>query len=251
MMAHPLGLVSISFRGHSPEEIVMAAKEAGLSCIEWGSDVHAPCREKERLLRLAALQKEIGIVASSYGTYFRLGETPLSELPFYIEAAKILGTDILRLWCGSKSGADMKEEEKEALFAACREAAQVAEREGVVLCTECHRATFTERVEDTLSLMKAVNSPSFKTYFQPFQFQSEEYNVFMAEALAPYVKCVHVFNWQGSERYPLKEGSAAWRRYLSAIGRPIPLLLEFMPDDRLETLSQEAQALREIIGETV
>ena len=37
-----LGLVSVSFRGHTPREILEEMKKVGLSCIEWGSDVHAP-----------------------------------------------------------------------------------------------------------------------------------------------------------------------------------------------------------------
>lgn len=36
------GLVSISFRNHSPEEIISEAAKCHLHSIEWGSDVHAP-----------------------------------------------------------------------------------------------------------------------------------------------------------------------------------------------------------------
>ena len=39
---YSLGLVSVSFRKNTPKEILEAVKEAGLSCIEWGSDAHAP-----------------------------------------------------------------------------------------------------------------------------------------------------------------------------------------------------------------
>ena len=42
---HRAGLVSVSFRAHAPREILCAMKTAGLSLIEWGSDVHAPCRD--------------------------------------------------------------------------------------------------------------------------------------------------------------------------------------------------------------
>ena len=45
----------------SPKEIVKAAKTEGLSCIEWGSDVHAPCNDYERLQEIVALQQEYGI----------------------------------------------------------------------------------------------------------------------------------------------------------------------------------------------
>lgn len=70
---YQLGLVSVSFRQHSPKEILEVTRSAGLSCIEWGSDVHAPCRDIERLREIAALQKEYGIVCSSYGHLFSFG----------------------------------------------------------------------------------------------------------------------------------------------------------------------------------
>ena len=97
------GLVSISFRSLSPEEIVALCREAGLCAIEWGSDVHAPYNDPQKLNRIVALQKESGIVCSSYGTYFKLGVHDTEELHGYIAAAKLLGTDILRLWCGDKN----------------------------------------------------------------------------------------------------------------------------------------------------
>ena len=38
-MNNNLGLCSISFRKHTPEEILRAMKEVGLSVIEWGSEL--------------------------------------------------------------------------------------------------------------------------------------------------------------------------------------------------------------------
>lgn len=37
-----IGLVSISFRNRTAEEIIEAVKNAGLNAIEWGGDVHVP-----------------------------------------------------------------------------------------------------------------------------------------------------------------------------------------------------------------
>ena len=88
---YKLGLVSVSFRAHTPRKILEAAKAAGLSCIEWGSDVHAPCNDTERLYEIAKMQKQYGMECSSYGTYFRLGEAPIEMLEQYITAAKTLG----------------------------------------------------------------------------------------------------------------------------------------------------------------
>ena len=245
---YSLGLVSVSFRKHTPEEIIKAVKEAGLSCIEWGSDIHAPCRDTERLLDIVRLQTEYGIECSSYGTYFRLGHTPIEELPRYISAAKMLGTNILRLWCGTKSGANMTAEERENLFAVCRQAAAMAEEQGVILCMECHHGTFTERPEDTVALMEAVNSPHFRMYWQPFQWLDSDGSLKTAQTVSPYAEHIHVFNWKGSQKLSLAEAVDTWRVYLSVLPPPRALLLEFMPDDNIETLPVEAEALKTIVG---
>ena len=181
-----LGLVSVSFRQHSPKEILEAAQTAELSCIEWGSDVHAPCNDTARLAKIAKLQKEYGIVCSSYGTYFRLNETPLEELCKYIGAAKILGTDTLRLWCGRKSGKDMTSEERQAFLEVCKKAAAIAEESCVTLCMECHRGTFTESPDDAVWLMRSVGSPHFRMYWQPFQWQSTTYKLNNGMRLTSY-----------------------------------------------------------------
>ena len=243
-----LGLVSISFRKHTPKEILEAMKEAGLTHIEWGSDVHAPYTDAERLSEIAQMQKEYGITCSSYGTYFRLGVTPIQELEGYIDAAKLLGTNILRLWCGDRSGDEMTDEQKSHLIAECKKAAEIAERNGVVLCMECHRKTFTQNLEDALSLMEEVNSPHFRMYWQPFQWQSIEQNLAYAEVIAPYTHHIHVFQWKDTAKFSLFEGIEEWQAYLGKFGTPRTLLLEFMPDDALSSLSKEADALRMIIG---
>ena len=243
-----LGLVSVSFRKNTPREILEAVKSAGLSCIEWGSDVHAPCHDTERLYELVELQKEYGVVCSSYGTYFRFCETPIEELKHYISAAKILGTDILRLWCGTKSGEALSDQERKTLIAQCKEAARMAEKAGVTLCMECHKGTFTERLEDTIELMRETNSEHFRMYWQPFQWQSEEENLRSAEAIAPYARHIHVFQWKEKLRFSLNEGVEEWRGYLDKFTTPRTLLLEFMPDDSIATLPAEADALRKIIS---
>jgi hypothetical protein len=98
----------------------------------------------------AALQQEYGIACCSYGTYFRLGVTPLCELAQYIKAAKILGTVILRLWCGNKNSQDYTEKE----------------------------------------------------------------NLAYAKLLVPYTVHIHVFNWKGEEKHPLRDAVKIWKEYL-------------------------------------
>lgn len=244
-----LGLVSVSFRDQSPRTIIESARAAGLSFIEWGSDVHAPKEDIARLLEIATLQKEFGIACSSYGTYFRLTETPIEELEGYINAARLLGTDILRLWCGRKNGEDMEAYERDVLVAECKKAARIAQSEGVTLCLECHKKTFTENPDDAVCLMNEVASPHFRMYWQPFQWQSAEENIENAKKIAPYAEHIHVFNWKDKEKLPLCDAIGEWQSYLGEFSHPRTLLLEFMPNGTTEELAAEAKALRAIIGE--
>ncbi len=241
-----LGLVSISFRDKSPEEIVQYMKKAGLTHIEWGSDVHAPNGDKKRLEEIALLQKKEGIFCSSYGTYFRLGVNDINELQAYISAAKILGTDILRLWCGNKGFSEYSEKEEEFLFEQCRKAAEIAEKNEVTMCLECHNNTFTDCKEGAIKLMKSINSPYFRMYWQPNQHKSIDENKRYIRLLSSFTRHIHVFNWEADSRYPLADSISLWKEYLSYLNKDTTLLLEFMPDDNISSLSGEAESLRKI-----
>ena len=219
-------------------------KTAVLEVIEWGSDVHCP---PEKAKEIAELQKQYGKKSCSNGTYFKIGVTPINELGKYIVAAKTLGTNVLRLWCGDKNSEDYTENEKRKLFAACKAAAEIAKAEDITLCMECHNNTYTNRKESALELMETVSSQNFRMYWQPNQFRSEEENILYANLLSEYTVNIHVFNWNKKEKYPLRFAKDTWKNYLSCFDKSKNLLLEFMPDGRIETLKTEAEALKEIV----
>ena len=248
--SYALGLCSVSFRNLSPIEIINICKSANLNCIEWGSDLHAPYNDIEKLQNIARLQKEYGISCSSYGTYFRLGITPIEELEGYITSAKILGTKILRIWCYDKCGNDMTDKERQDLLSVSIKASEIAKQNGVILCLECHKNSFTENLNDALWLIKSVNSPNFKTYWQPFQWKTIEDNLNYAKAISPHVENIHVFNWKQTDtfnKYPLALAINEWVNYLKNFTPPKTLLLEFMPNDKVEDLVIEANALKQIV----
>lgn len=243
-----VGLVSVSFRPLSPAEIVSLCTENGLSYIEWGSDVHAPHDNLERLKEIADLQAANNIRCSSYGTYFKLGETPIQELPRYISAAKILGTQVLRIWCGNKDYELLTDTQRAVILDEAKTAARIAEESGVTLCMECHNNTFTNCLDGALTLMKKVDSPAFRMFWQPNQYRSDEENLEYAEAIAKYTVNVHVFEWKGQNRYSLENGIELWKKYLSYFKGDEILLLEFMPDDSPLSLPREVKALKEIVA---
>lgn len=248
-MGYNLGLVSISFRRHTPEEILCAMKKSGLTHIEWGSDIHAPKDDLDNLKYLVSLGAEYGITCCSYGTYFNLGVDNTDELEQYVKAAKVLGTDILRLWCGDKGSCEYTKEQRNQLLLECKKAAKIAEKHNVKFCLECHNWTYTDTKESALWLMQNVASQNFLMYWQPNQFRTDMENFQYIKSLKPYTTILHVFNWQGKTRLPLEDGIDVWREYLSFFEKDKTLLLEFMPDDNIESLPSQAKALKEIVGE--
>lgn len=241
------GLVSVSFRKLEPNEIIELCKANDLRLIEWGSDVHAPCDNEARIEEIVALQKENDMICSSYGTYFRLGVHNTEELHKYIKTAQKLGTSILRLWCGEKNYEDLSSEERDFIISESKKAAGIAKDAGVTLCMECHNKTYTNCLAGALELMEAVDSPAFRMYWQPNQYRSLEENLEYAKRIAKYTKVIHVFNWEGKNKYPLAEAIEIWKNYLFCFDGSQTLLLEFMPDGKPETLGSEAEALRRII----
>ena len=240
-----LGLVSISFRDKTPLEIIKAAADAGLSCIEWGSDVHAPFSDTKKLTEIKKECEANGITCCSYGTYYKIGQNTDSEIMPYIEAAKILGTDVLRLWCGTKGAAEYTDDEKKALYDRCIRLSQIAQKENVRLCLECHNNTLTDTADETVKLMNTVNSPNFKMYWQPNQYKNENENLDYAKKISGITEIIHAFNWDGDNKYPLGKAKEIWRKYLGVFGGGT-VLLEFMPDGKIESLAGEAAALRKI-----
>ncbi len=242
------GLVSVSFRQNTPDEILRACKACALDAVEWGSDVHAPANDPTRLRDIANRQAAMDIRCSSYGTYFRIGTHRPQDIHPYIRAAEILGTRTLRVWCGDRASSAYDSAARTAILEDCRALAHIAEEADVVLCTEFHHGTLTDRADSVLWLTSALGSSHFKTYWQPNQFMTAQENLASAQALGPITENIHVFNWAGSAKYPLAEGQALWLDYMAAFSQDGYALLEFMPDGRIESLPAEAAALQAILG---
>ncbi len=243
------GVVSVSFRDKTPEEIVESAAESGLQCIEWGSDVHVPFNNLENAREVFEKTAQKGLFVSSYGTYFGIDRDGLSELNCYMETAKALHTNKMRIWPpGKPSKKIIADGEWKSYVKKTSRLAQVAEKSGIVLMLECHPFTLTDDYNAALEFFEAVNQPNLRLCWQPNQYKSLDYNLKSIKKLKRYIENVHVFNWDKTQRYPLEDGIETWKSYLKEIeASPHCLLLEFMHDDKFSSLPQTAAALDEII----
>ncbi|MBQ7333796.1 MAG: TIM barrel protein, partial [Clostridia bacterium] len=219
----------------------------------WGSDVHAPAGDVELARKIKADSEKSGIGTVSYGSYFRVGVNPNEEFPKYLESAKALGSSVIRIWA-YRSVKATEGEEWERVVCAANEICKMAEPYGIKICLECHNGSITEDYNTALAYLKAVNHELFGMYWQPNQLKSLEYNIDAAKALAPYVEALHVFHFINNEKAPLSEGISDWQKYLAIIkevlgDKSIPAYLEFMPDDKIETLDREAETLNKLLEE--
>ena len=75
-----LGICSVTLRHLPPEAVIDISRDAGLSRIEWGADVHAPPSDLVRVAQLRELTEAAGLTVSSYGSYWRAGISSMSDL---------------------------------------------------------------------------------------------------------------------------------------------------------------------------
>ncbi len=240
------GLVSISFRSLSPRELLDAVSNTGLEAVEWGGDVHVPSGKPEIAREVKQLTAERGIVPASYGSYYKIGASPVSDFDGVLASADALGADIIRTWAYNKGSEEVSDAEYRAVVADARRICDMAKDKTV--CLECHNWSLTDDYNAALRFIRDVDRENFATYWQPNQFRDTAYNLAAAKALAPLTRSVHVFSWEGDTRLPLEAHADRWARYIDVLRtarEDMPFMLEFMHDDRISTLSFAAETLRE------
>ena len=248
-MQFSIGLVSISFRKYTPNEILQAAKSADLQAIEWGGDVHVPCGDYQTARAVGQASRNLHISTPIYGSYFTLGKDLIQDFPPILKTALALQAPCIRIWAGTKASASYSDSQRKQLIQDADSISKMAQAEGIALTLELHPHTLTDHWQSTLEILQAV-SPAIRVHWQPNQYLTQAENISAIQHLKPYISHSHVFHWDTAKRYPLSDGISCWEAYLQQLKgtQPnLPLLLEFMPDDSLESLNREAQTLRQII----
>ena len=242
------GLVSVSFRNLSPKNTIENAAFCNLLGIEWGSDVHVPIGDLDNAKKVKLFSEKYNIKSFAYGSYYRLGQ---GNIPFkdVAQTAAELNAPIIRIWGGTKSPSDIDIREYDNLVEEAKQISEISAEYGSIIALECHLGTITEDYNSAIKFLNDVGCNNFKTYWQPNQTRDFEYNLKAAKMLAPYTVGIHMFHWDTKKRYPLCEGKNEWTEYLKMFDKDsdIPVMLEFMHDDRIESLKDTAKTMFEII----
>jgi len=236
------GLVSISFRGNTPTEIVKYVKEAELNAIEWGGDVHVPHGDIDTAKAVKALCKREGILTPEYGSYYTVGVSEKALFDGVLASARTLEAPLIRIWGGNKSSNTLSSDEYALLV---EDAVRIARLSGdITLCLECHQHTVTDEYHTAIQFIKDVNMKNLQMFWQPNQARNIEYNIDSLKALFPYVNAVHVFSWEREKKLPLDKHTEEWKKYIDILkDRDMNYMLEFMHDNNILTLKETAGTL--------
>jgi sugar phosphate isomerase/epimerase len=263
------GLVSITFRSLSPEEVAAWAVRGGLAGIEWGGDIHVPHGDVAAARRVAALTRDSGLQVAAYGSYYRMGDEDPSLFPRVLETAIELGAPIIRVWAGRSGSAETDSAARALVEQDGLRIAEMAAGVGLQIATEWHGGTLTDTAASAAALFAAVPHAAFRTYWQPRSRLPAEQSLQDLRAALPRLAGIHVFHWSPGtgERLPLSAGEPDWSRYLAAVsgtplssnlpsphsvdreasteGSPQSLfaLLEFVKDDDPQQMLQDAATL--------
>lgn len=247
------GLVSISFRDLSAEELIKATKAAGLAGIEWGGDVHVPPGNVEEAKRVCELTEAAGMKVFSYGSYYIAGEQPIEAFLPILESAKALGAPIIRIWAGDKATWRADAAYIDQVIADTQKVCDLAARENIGISYEYHGWTLTDNRFSACDVHREIGKDNMSLYWQPNPYLSHEDNLLALKMVLPSLSNVHVFHWDcGMNRFPLESGSQVWKDYLNVIKadeKSHRLMFEYVKDDRLEQLNEDAQTLRRLLSE--
>ena len=232
------GLVSVTFRKLTPAEIVDLCVKAGVAGIEWGGDVHVPHGDLKTAREVTQRTSDAGLKVASYGSYYRCE----GDFAPVLDTALTLDTPVIRVWAGTKASADASEAYREEVAAQTREAVRLCKEAGVSLAFEYHDNTLTDTFESAKALLEAA--PGALTYFQPPSGLTLAQCADALTFFAPRVPRLHVFSWRGSERMPLKEGEAVWKKLFPLATHAEWALLEFVVDNQPQQFIEDAATLR-------
>jgi sugar phosphate isomerase/epimerase len=236
----------------SPRQIVEITTKAGLDAIEWGGDIHVPHGSLSAAREVKRVTDDAGLAVAAYGSYYRAGQDE-SGFETVLETAVELGAPTVRVWAGSKGSDEADESYRRSIVEDSRRIGDLAAAAGLTISHEFHGGTLTDTNQSAIELLKEVSQKSVKAYWQPAVGMDSEYRLAGLKAVLPWLTNVHVFHWGDipTDRKPLSEGAAEWKRYLECVSsteRDHFALIEFVQDDDPDKFIQDAEMLKRLVA---
>ncbi|MFJ8912983.1 sugar phosphate isomerase/epimerase family protein [Amycolatopsis sp. NPDC102389] len=248
------GLVSVTLRRHSVDEVAGLAAESGLRAIQWGGDVHVPVGDHAAARLAAARCSREGLEIEGYGSYYVAGGSDPGAFSDVVRTALALGAPRIRVWAGSAGSADVSPAVRTAIAGDLRRCADAAARHGLTVAVEYHPDTLTDTPASARLLTDQVDHEAFESYWQPGPGPDVRESHAEVVSLLPRLVGVHVFSWGPggfTDRLALADHEPLWRKVFSELstdGGRRHALLEFVQDDAPRNLHRDAATLLTWLG---
>ena len=249
------GLVSVTFRQKTPEEVLNCVEAAGLEAIEWGGDIHVPAGDLAAARQVGNLTRARHLAIPTYGSYYRAG-VPADEQkspPFQavLATAAELGAGGIRVWTHLVSSQKASADQWARTIEDLARIRDLAAAKGLLVYLEYHNNTLNDRDASTRRLLEAVDG--IYTFWQPLNELTRDENIKTLAAARIRLAHLHVFSDQGSSCL-LETGEQDWQTYFGLLpeqdslparpDQPRCLMIEFVKDQSEDSLLADARTLR-------
>jgi sugar phosphate isomerase/epimerase len=194
---------------------------------------------------------DTGLTVSSYGSYYVVCGKSSPSFESVVDTAAELGAPGIRVWAGDKGSEDADESYWETFVFESRKLGEAAAKCGLTVSFEFHRNSLTDTNESAIRLLKAIDHPSIKTYWQPPVGRDSEYSLDGLNALLPWLVNAHVYKLRPDcASLPLEAGAEEWKIYFKAMkasGRDHFAHLEFVRDDDPKSFIEDAAVLKGLV----
>lgn len=252
------GIVSITFRQFAYKNIIKAVKQTSLRHIEWGSDIHIPYNENEKA-RSILYETDVNELKSvSYASYYRLGQKQYEIFEEIISTARILKVFNIKVWGGIRNRNYLKEIEIADIFEDLLYISKRAKIFGINISIEPHYNSIIDNMVNAVWFIKLLHEFNSQCdnvfiYWQPDAFLTHEENINALKIICPYLSNIHVYaKDKENNRYPLSNLKSEWSDYIKTVRKNNNdnfhyFLIEFVKNDSVEQLVEDAELLSEIL----
>jgi sugar phosphate isomerase/epimerase len=250
------GLCSVTFRQFEARHVLRLAQEAGLSAIEWGSDIHVPPTQIAIARQICSATLTAGLKPASYGSYVAPPDSGMEAFERALKAAAALGATNIRIWPGRRGQSSIEYTEYERAYTAAqiRDMAVSADHIGITVSLEYHLHSLTDEADSAVRLIDQIGHSNVYLYWQPRPGLPLKEALTEISRVGPHLSHIHVFAWdEQRRRYPLAAQEAYWRDIFQAVPktrfpRTRYALLEFVAGDDVRSFKEDAGTLRRLLA---
>lgn len=247
-----IGFTTVTFRDKSIEQIFEISNQNNIKLIEWGGDKHLPFDDDIVLNKVIDLSKKYCMCNYSYGSYYRVGDNDFEKFEKICQVVQKIGGKVIRIWLGRKGSLFTSKSQFATMAQEAKQLCEIAQKYNLIVASEFHQKTFNDCGKSSLKMLKEVNMPNFKTYWQPLG--NEKKDLSNLKLVIDHVVVAHVFNWKNfDERYDFSFKNERWAKFFEVLktNANVAFIMEFVKDDSPQQFAKDYKTINKMLEENL